>query len=90
MTGEFRRFHVYRDGDRTRVDVDDDLLGWGCQFPSGELIVDWHRDAYPEEDRLEEPHFSRYGTVDDVEQGTGGTVEFVTPDDGADNGGEGR
>lgn len=70
-------FEVYRDEDRTRVDTDDDLLGWGVVFPSGQIVVDWRLEAYPPEDRLDNHHLSQYGSVDDVEQGTGGTVEFV-------------
>jgi hypothetical protein len=70
----FSTFYVYRDDDRTRIDVDGDLLGWGVQFPSGACYVEWNRDAFPDDDRLEHPHVSRYGSVDDVEQGTGGRV----------------
>jgi hypothetical protein len=70
----FLVFYVFRDEDRTRIDVDDDVLGWGVEFPSGECYVDWNRDAFPEEDRLDHPHVSKYGSRDDVEQGTGGNV----------------
>ncbi len=74
---DFRRFRVFRDGERTRIDTDDGLLGWGCQFPSGVCIVDWRLEAFPEEDRLDHPHTSRYGSPDDVEQGTGGVIVWA-------------
>jgi hypothetical protein len=75
----FRTFRVYRDEDRTRIDVGDDLLGWGVIFPEGGVFVAWNREAFPEDDRLEEPHVSQYGTLADVEQGTGGVVQEVSP-----------
>jgi hypothetical protein len=73
-------FRVYRDTDRTRIDVDDDLLGWGVRFPSGACYVEWRRASFPEGDRLDHPHVSRYGSVDDVEQGTGGVVRELSLD----------
>lgn len=76
MSDEFRRFWVYRTDD-TRIDVDDDLLGWGCEFPEGGVYVAWNREAFPPEDRLDYPHVSQYGSLDDVEQGTGGTVRLT-------------
>jgi hypothetical protein len=71
----FRTFRVFRDSERTRIDVDEDLLGWGVEFPEGGVFVAWNRDAFPEENRLEHPHVSQYGSIADVEQGTGGLVE---------------
>lgn len=67
--------------ERTRIETDDDTLGWGVQFPSGECYVDWNRMVFDEEDRLEKPHVSKYGSLADVEQGTGGdvTVEIEKP-----------
>lgn len=62
--------------DRTRIDIDDDLMGRGVQFPSGLIVMEWYRDAYPESDRLDNPHQSIYGSIDDLEQGTGGTVHM--------------
>lgn len=65
--------HVER-SDRTRIDIDDDLMGRGVEFPSGEIVMEWYRDAYPEGDRLDHPHQSIYGSRDDLRQGTGGSV----------------
>lgn len=61
--------------ERTRIDTNDGALGWGVQFPSGECYVDWNRMVFDEDDRLEEPHVSKYGSLADVEQGTGGDVD---------------
>lgn len=62
--------------DRTRIDIDDDLMGRGVRFPSGMVVMEWYRGAYPPEDRLDEPHQSIYGSLEDVKQGTGGDVEI--------------
>jgi len=70
----FLAFRVFRDEDRTRIDVDGDVLGWGVEFPSGECYVEWNLEAFPEDDRLDHDHVSIYGSRDDVEQGTGGNV----------------
>lgn len=86
MTGELTVFRVTRDPDRTRVEGTGELLGWGVKFPCGRCHVDWNRDAYPPDDRLEGPHVSLYETLDDVRQGTGGTVETVHVIEFADDG----
>ncbi|MWG36945.1 hypothetical protein [Halomarina oriensis] len=72
---ELLLFRVLRDEDRTRVETRDDVMGWGVQFPTGQCYVDWYREAYAPEDRLDNPHVSIYGSLSDVEQGTGGTVQ---------------
>jgi hypothetical protein len=77
LSKKIRFFRVLRDEDRTRIDVDGEVLGWGVQFPSGACHVDWNRQVYPPEDRLDHPHISQYGSFDDVEQGTGGAVEVL-------------
>lgn len=74
-------FKVFRDGG-TRIDTVDDLLGWGVKFPNGTCVVDWKRTAFPEHQRLDHPHISQYGSLADVEQGTGGTAEVVIARDG--------
>lgn len=60
--------------DRTRIDINSDLMGRGVEFPSGTIVMEWYRGAYPEEDRLEHPHQSIYGSREDLAQGTGGEV----------------
>lgn len=74
---EMTVFRVLR-SEETRVDVNDPLMGYGVQFPDGSCYCDWNRQAYPEDHRLDHPHVSFYGSLDDVEQGTGGTVETIT------------
>lgn len=73
-------FYVYRDEDRTRIEGTEDLLGWGARFPSGACYVDWRLEAFDPDDRLQYPHVSRYGSIVDVEQGTGGVVVWPGPD----------
>jgi hypothetical protein len=70
-------FHVRR-STNTRVTTEGELLGWGIKFPEGGCYVAWKRDVFAPEDRLEHPHVSVYGSVEDVEQGTGGTVDPLT------------
>ena len=73
-----KTLRVCFDSERTRVDTEGWLMGWGVQFqPSGQCALYWYRDAYPEEDRLDNPHISLYGSLADVEQGTGGDVEVL-------------
>lgn len=71
----FKPFLVWRSPERTRVETTDGLLGWGVQFPTGRCVVEWRLEAYPPENRLGNPHLSEYGSIDDVEQGTGGVVQ---------------
>ena len=78
MSDRLVLFRVVRDSDRTRVETDGDTLGWGVKFPSGMCYVDWNRRVYAEEDRLNNPHVSQYGSLNDVEQGTGGAVKVMT------------
>lgn len=75
MDGTVTVFRVLSDEERTRLEVTEDLLGVGVQFPSGWCMVDWNLEAYEREDRLDNPHYSFYGSLDDVRQGTGGEVD---------------
>jgi hypothetical protein len=74
---DIRIFRVLRDKERTRVETDGHVLGWGIEFPNGACHVDWNRQAYPPENRLEHPHISQYGSFADVEQGTGGRIQVL-------------
>lgn len=68
-------FRVLFNEDRTRVDTDDDVMGWGVRLPDGQCYVYWNLEAFPPEDRLDNPHVSIYGSFEDVNQGTGGDVD---------------
>lgn len=68
---------IVRDDNRTRVDVRDGVLGYGVRFPSGLVYCDWRLESYPPENRLDNPHVSMYGSLDDLRQGTGGSVEII-------------
>jgi len=70
-------FRVLFNENRTRIETEHDVMGWGIRFPSGWCYVDWNREAYGPEDRLDHPHVSVYGSFGDVEQGTGGDVEVT-------------
>lgn len=76
MVTETTRFRVYRT-DGSRVGPGGELLGWGAQFPNGKCAVSWNLEAFPPENRLDNEHLSLYGSVADVEQGTGGAVELL-------------
>lgn len=70
-------FRVVSDDDRTRIDTDGDVLGWGIRFPNDYCYLLWNREAFPPEHRLSNDHVSFYISLDDVMQGTGGTVERI-------------
>lgn len=76
MSRETERFRVYRT-DETRIETGGELLGWGAAFPTGECAVMWNREAFEPDDRLDHEHMSLYGSIADVEQGTGGSVEML-------------
>lgn len=68
------------------LELDGDCMGIGIDFPNAGVYVDWHIDAWPDDEQLEDPHVSDYGTVEDLEQATEGVVDVlktVTPRDDA-------
>lgn len=69
-------FFVRRD-DGLREDTNQDVLGWGVQFPSGLCVLDWNIGLWPKHSRLDNPHLSEYGSIEDVETAVGGSVEIV-------------
>jgi|GEM_PF-4862132 len=74
----FTVFYVFRDEDRTRIDVGGDVLGLGVEFPSGWCVVDWNRDAFPEDDDNDEAISGRFVlvVVDDGGELTPVTAEW--------------
>lgn len=59
------------------MDLDGDLMGAGVDFPNSGAYVDWNIGAWPDDEQLDEPHVSDYGSIEDLEQATGGVVEHL-------------
>jgi hypothetical protein len=78
QAGEFAAdiFRIVQSED-SEMDLDGDVMGVGVNFPNAGVYVDWRIDAWPDDEQLKEPHVSDYGSVDDLEQATGGTVEHL-------------
>lgn len=75
---EPKRLVVYRDPDRERASASEaGVIATGVQFPSGNIVVEWRREAFAEGDRTDAPTESRYGSVEDAEQASGGFVELL-------------
>lgn len=49
-------------------------VAYGALLPSGRIVIEWRREAFPEGERTEEPTLSIYETVADAEQASGGMV----------------
>jgi hypothetical protein len=81
-------FEIVQEGEEGPV-ADGALLGVGADMPNAGVYVDWNIDAWPDDEQLAEPHVSDYGSIEDLEQATGGTVrviETVAPAGGGDEG----
>lgn len=73
-----QRLRVRRDPDRARQNANEETVtAVGAQLPSGQIIIEWRRDAFAPGERSEEPVVSIYRNVLDAEQATAGTIEFV-------------
>jgi len=67
----------------SELDLAGDVMGIGVDFPNAGVYVDWRIEAWPEDEQLDAPHVSDYGSIADLEQATGGEVEHLTVGDGA-------
>jgi len=67
---------IVQEGDEGPVEAGA-LLGIGADMPNAGVYVDWNIGAWPDDEQLSEPHVSDYGTVEDLEQATGGSVDVV-------------
>lgn len=77
---KIRRVAIYRDPDRERDAANErDITAYGVEFPSGEIVVEWNREAFEIGDRTETPTHSHYGSLPDAEQASGGTVVYIDP-----------
>lgn len=63
---------------------DGTVTATGAEFPSGTLRVEWRREAFPSDQRSDEPIESRYESVGDAELASQGTVEFVGEEEADD------
>lgn len=59
--------------------IDDEMgvVGIGAVMPNAGVYVDWLNDAWPDDEQLDNPHVSDYGSVADLEQATDNKVEMV-------------
>lgn len=55
----------------------DVVSGWGVEMPDGTCFVGWNQDAFPEEHRFREPHYSQYGCIEDVRQSSCADVTML-------------
>lgn len=51
-----------------------EVVGWGVEYPSGWVVLDWNQYAFAPDNRLADPHLSLYGSLDDV--GLATSAEF--------------
>lgn len=61
----------------TSDEMDGKVVGIGVDFPNSGVYVDWINEAWPEDEQLDEPHVSDYGSIADLEQATGNDVTLV-------------
>jgi hypothetical protein len=69
--------HIERDPDRERASSSDETVtAVGARYPSGDIIIQWRREAFAEGERSKTPVTSHYRNVEDAEQASAGTVVF--------------
>lgn len=64
-----------------RVLRDETTIAVGALLPSGTVVVEWRREAFPPAEQTAEPVVSHYASVDDAVEATGGAVAFDDPPD---------
>mgnify|MGYP000094326046 CR=1 FL=1 len=62
------------------------VLGIAVEFPNGGVYTDWNVNAWPEDQRLHYPHVSIYGSLEDFQQVSEGTIEHIDSVDAAKSG----
>jgi len=72
MNGDFlvNPVEIVRDGEAVAL---------GALMSSGQIVVEWKREAFPEGERTDAPTLSIYRNVPDAEEATGGSVEIKKP-----------
>lgn len=58
---------------------EDRAVAYGVEFPDGECILLWNQDAWDEDKRLDEPHWSHYGSMEDLKKATKAEVVVAGP-----------
>jgi hypothetical protein len=56
------------------------VVAHGALYPSGRIVIEWRREAFPEGERTERPTLSIYESLADAEEASGGVV--VLDEDG--------
>jgi len=51
------------------------VLGLVVELPNGGVYADWNIDAWPDDEQLQDPHVSIYGSLDDFEQVSEGRLD---------------
>ncbi|ELZ84450.1 hypothetical protein C453_12926 [Haloferax elongans ATCC BAA-1513] len=54
------------------------VLAIVVEFDNGAVFADWNIDAWPDDEQLDAPHVSIYGSLDDLGRVTEGTLEHLT------------
>lgn len=74
-----RRVVIIRDPDRERDSATGEVVtATGVEFAdSGNIVIEWRREAFEEDERSNGHVESRYDNVHDAEQATGGTLLYV-------------
>lgn len=68
---------IRRDPDRERASSSDETVtAVGAQYPSGDIIIQWRREAFAEGERARAPVTSHYRNEEDAEQASAGTLVF--------------
>lgn len=72
-----RRLRVERDPDRARLEANEETVtAVGVQFPSGDIVIQWRREAFEPDDRANDTVQSEYRNIEDAEQATAGHIVF--------------
>lgn len=53
------------------------VVATGARLPSGTIVVEWRRAAFPVDEQTDNPVRSHYQTVDDAREATSGDVVFL-------------
>jgi len=69
MSAQLTPLHVEREQNGKM-----ETVARGALLPSGRVVIEWRREAFPEGERTDEPTLSIYESVADAEEATGGKI----------------